>query len=69
MNSAQHCLEQLAECRRLIKSAHTELEAQALKQMCKTWTALAGQIDRYSALLRDRRHSVSADGSRERRVR
>lgn len=65
MDSAQHCLDQLAECRRLMNSAQSEAEAHALKQMCRTWTALAGQIDRYNALLRDRRRFDSAAGPQE----
>jgi hypothetical protein len=31
MDSAQHCLDQSAECRRLVKSAQSEAEARALK--------------------------------------
>ena len=65
MDSAQHCLDQLAECRRLMKSTENEVEAHALQQICRTWTALAGQIDRYNALLRNRRRPVSRDSPQE----
>jgi hypothetical protein len=54
MDSAQHCQDQSAECRRLVKLAQSEDEAQALKNLSRTWTGLAGQIDRYNALVRDR---------------
>jgi hypothetical protein len=64
IDSAQHCLDQLAEYRRLMKSAENEAEAHALQQICRTWTALAGQIDRYNALLRNRR-SCSRVGPQE----
>jgi hypothetical protein len=52
MDSAQHCLDQSAECRRLMKSAQSEAEAYALKLLARSWSGLAGQIDRYDALLR-----------------
>ena len=53
MDSAQHCQDQSAECRRLVKLAQSEDEAHALKNLSRTWTGLAGQIDRYNALVRD----------------
>jgi hypothetical protein len=55
MDSAQHCLDQSAECRRLLKLAQSEAEARALKVISRTWLGLAGQIDRYNALVRNRR--------------
>ena len=55
MDSAQHCLDQAAECRRLMKLALSEAEAQALKNLSRTWSGLAGQIDRYNALMREQR--------------
>ena len=55
MDSAQHCLDQSAECRRLIQLARSEAEAHALKVISRTWLGLAGQIDRYNALVRNRR--------------
>jgi hypothetical protein len=54
MDSAQHCLDQSAECRRLLKLAQSEAEAQVLKNLSRTWSGLAGQIDRYNALMRRR---------------
>jgi hypothetical protein len=59
MDSAQHCLDQLAECRHLMKSARSETEAHALKQICRSWTALAGQIDRYNALVREQNRRIA----------
>jgi hypothetical protein len=53
MDSAQHCLNQSAECRRLLEAARSEAEAQALKNLSRTWSGLAGQIDRYNALIRE----------------
>jgi hypothetical protein len=52
MDSAQHCLDQSAECRRLIQLARSEAEAYALKLLARSWSGLAGQIDRYNALVR-----------------
>ena len=68
MDSMQHCLNQSAECRRLMKLAQSEAEAQALKNLSRTWSVLAGQIDRYNALMREQRSGgqrFSAVGSGE----
>ena len=66
MGSAKHCLDQAAECLRLIKLAQSESEAQVLKNLSMSWSRLAGQIDRYNALVRDqdraaRRKAVSTN--------
>jgi hypothetical protein len=58
MDSAQHCLDQSAECRGLVQLAQSEDEAYALKLLSRTWSGLAGQIDRYNALVRERRRVV-----------
>ena len=58
MDSAQHCLDQSAECRRVMKLAQSETEAQALKHLARSWSGLAGQIDRYNALVRQQRRVV-----------
>jgi hypothetical protein len=58
MDSAQHCLDQSAECRRLMKVAQSEAEAYALKHLARSWSGLAGQIDRYNALVRQQRSVV-----------
>jgi hypothetical protein len=58
MDSAQHCLDQSAECRGLVQLAQSEAEAHALKLLSRTWLALAGQIDRYNALMREHRRVV-----------
>jgi hypothetical protein len=55
MDGAQHCLDQSSECRHLMKSAQSEAELQALKIISRSWLGLAGQIDRYHALVRSRR--------------
>ena len=47
MDSAQHCLDQSVECRRLMKSAQSEAEARVLKVISRSWLGLAGQIDRF----------------------
>jgi hypothetical protein len=59
MDSAQHCLDQAAECRRLMKSARSEAEAKALKEIAQSWARLAGQIDRYHALMREQVRKVA----------
>jgi hypothetical protein len=48
----------------LMKLAPTEAEAQVLKNLSRSWAGLAGQIDRYNVLLRQR-HAVSSKGPRE----
>jgi hypothetical protein len=58
MDSAQHCLDQSAECRRLVKLAPDEAEARALKVIAGSWLGLAGQIDRYDAVVREHRRVV-----------
>jgi hypothetical protein len=55
---AQRCHDQSAECRRLMKLAPTEAEAQVLKNLSRSWAGLAGQIDRYNALVREQRRVV-----------
>ena len=59
MDSAQHCLDQSAECRRLMKSAQSEAEAHALKNLSRSWVGLAGQIDRDNALVRGQRRAAA----------
>jgi hypothetical protein len=54
MDNAQHCRDQWAECRRLVKLAQSEVETHALKNLARSWAGLAGQIDRYNAIMRDR---------------
>jgi hypothetical protein len=58
MDNAQHCLDQSAECFRLMKSAQSEAEAVVLKNLSQSWSRLAGQIDRYNALIREQRRVV-----------
>ena len=59
MDSAQHCLDQSAECRRLMRSAQSEAEAYALKILSRSWVGLAGQMDRYNALARGQRRTAA----------
>src|ERR1700724_4073404 len=66
MDSTQHCRDQSAECLRLIQSVQSEAEAEVLRNLSQSWSRLAGQIDRYSALMRDqdraaRRKAVSTN--------
>jgi hypothetical protein len=56
MDSAQHCQDQVAECLRMMKSAKSKDEAEALKNLSCSWSRLAGQIDRYNALMREQHH-------------
>jgi hypothetical protein len=65
MESAQHCHNQSAECRHLMTLAPTGAEAQALKNLARSWAGLAGQIDRYNVLVRQRRRAVSPEGPHE----
>jgi hypothetical protein len=59
MDSPQHCLDQSAECRRLVKLTQSEAEAEVLRNLSCSWTRLAGQIDRYNALVRDQGRRVT----------
>jgi hypothetical protein len=58
MDSAQHCQNQAAECVRLMKLAQSKDEAEILKNLSQSWSRLAGQIDRYNALMREQRRIV-----------
>ena len=58
MEDVQHCLDQSAECLRLIRLAQSEAEAEILKNLSQSWSRLAGQIDRYNALVREQSRSV-----------
>jgi hypothetical protein len=53
MDSAQHCQDQSAECRRLMKLAQSQSEAEVLRNISMSWSRLAGQLDRYNALIRE----------------
>jgi hypothetical protein len=52
MDSTQRCQDQAAECRRLMKSTQSKVEAEVLRNIASSWLRLAGQIDRYNALVR-----------------
>jgi hypothetical protein len=54
MDSPQHCQDQSAECRRLVKLAQSESEADVLRNLSMSWSRLASQLDRYNALIRER---------------
>jgi hypothetical protein len=58
MDSPQHCRDQSAECIRLIGLAHSEAQAQVLRNLASSWSRLAGQIDRYNALVREQGRRV-----------
>ena len=60
MYSAQHCRDQSAECLRLMRLAHSDAEARVLKNLWVSWSRLAGQIDRYNALVREQRRRDTA---------
>jgi len=45
-------------CAAIMKVAQSEAEALALKNLSRSWTGLAGQIDRYDALVREQRRVV-----------
>jgi hypothetical protein len=58
MDSPQHCRDQAAECVRLMGLAHSEAQAQVLRNLVSSWSRLSGQIDRYNALIREQSRSV-----------
>jgi hypothetical protein len=41
-----------------MKLSQSEAEAQALKNLSRSWTGLAGQIDRYDAFIREQGRRV-----------
>jgi hypothetical protein len=41
-----------------VKLAQSKAEALALKNLARSWAGLAGQIDRYNALMRGQRRIV-----------
>jgi hypothetical protein len=53
MDSAQHCKDQAVECLRLMKLALSKDQAEVLRNLSSSWSRLAGQIDRYNALVRE----------------
>jgi hypothetical protein len=55
LDSPQRCQDQAAECLRLRQLAQSKKEADALKFLSQSWARLAGQIDRYNALMREQR--------------
>jgi hypothetical protein len=59
MVSAKHCLDQSAECLRLMGLAQSGAEAEVLKNLSSSWARLAGQVDRYKAVVRDQGRRVT----------
>jgi hypothetical protein len=57
MDSPQHCRDQATECVRLMSLAHSEAQTQVLRNLSQSWSRLAGQIDRYNALIREQSRS------------
>ena len=58
MDSAQRCRDQAKECLRLMKSTQSKAEAEVLRNLSSSWSRLAGQIDRYNALVREQSRNV-----------
>ena len=58
MDSPQHCRDQAAECHRLMKTAQSKDEAQVLANISQSWLRVAGQIDRYHAIMREQRRII-----------
>jgi hypothetical protein len=58
LDSPQRCRSQAAECLRLMRLTQSKTEADALKFISQSWVRLAGQIDRYDALIREQRRLV-----------
>jgi len=54
MDSAQRCRDQAAKCLRLMKSTLSKDQAEILRNISMSWSRLAGQIDRYNELVRER---------------
>jgi hypothetical protein len=58
MDSARHCKDQAEECLRLVKLAQSKDQAEVLRNLSSSWSRLAGQIDRYAALVREQSRIV-----------
>jgi hypothetical protein len=58
MDSAQRCRDQAKECIRLMKATQSKDQAEALRNISSSWSRLAGQIDRYTALVREQGRMV-----------
>ena len=58
MDGAQRCRDQAAECLRLVELAESKHEAEILRNISSSWTRLAGQIDRYNALVREQGRTI-----------
>jgi|HubBroStandDraft_5_1064220.scaffolds.fasta_scaffold828052_1 hypothetical protein len=52
MDSAQRCRDQASECLHLANLSRNENEAEMLKNISSSWSRLANQIDRYTAIMR-----------------
>jgi hypothetical protein len=55
MDSSQYYRDQAAKCLSLMKLARNKDQAEVLKNLSQSWSRLAGQIDRYHALMREQR--------------
>ncbi|MEA2855648.1 MAG: hypothetical protein QOE02_5749 [Rhodospirillaceae bacterium] len=55
MDSAEHCREELAECRHLLPLVRSEAEATVLKLLIRSWGMIANQTDRYVDLIEARK--------------
>jgi hypothetical protein len=58
MESAQRCRDQAKECLHLANVSRSEHEAEALRNISSSWARLAGQIDRYTTLVREQSYII-----------
>jgi hypothetical protein len=54
MDSAEHCRVQAEECRRQLALAQNEAEIAILTYLSRSWVMIAGQIDRYVEIVKNR---------------
>jgi hypothetical protein len=54
MDSAEHCRVQAEECRRQLALAQNEAEISMLTYLSRSWVMIAGQIDRYVEIVKNR---------------
>jgi hypothetical protein len=52
MDNAEHCRLQVQECRRLLALPQSEAAAEILRNLCRSWTMIANQTDRYAEIVR-----------------
>jgi hypothetical protein len=54
MYSPESCRAEMEECKKLLPSAESQAEKTVLNLLIRNWRNIAGQIERYTELVRNR---------------